>query len=263
VRTLTAALGELRSVAGVLRDERDTAPSRPVVVSGMLAEQLARLLADGAEPSAVLTSDTPRLTGSCVVVHIIAGDPSSADEDLALNADRAGIPIVLVQLWPQEDWTRPFLLTPFIVECSAGAGFPVPEIAGRIAQAVERPAALARRVPVLKQAVASRVVRATAIRAAILGIVGSRSRAARPLITLEQVRMLAELRNLVDAKDSRESLAALGGTAASVVSAGFVFREVARNARRVLPGPLANATVAAAGTWILGEAFRRLEQRLP
>jgi hypothetical protein len=75
--------------------------------------------------------------------------------------------------------------------------------------------------------------------------------------------MLAELRNLEDAKDGRESLAVLGGIAASTVALGFVFRGVARNAQRALPGPLSNAAVAAAGTWILGEAFRRLGDRLP
>ena len=263
MRSLIPALREVRSVAGVLRDGLDSTPVGPVLVSGMLAEQLARLLADGSEPGAVITGDVSRLPGSSVVVHIVAGDPSSGDEDLVRSADRADIPVVLVQLWPQVDWTPPFLLTPFVVECSAGAGFPVPDIAGRIAQAVERPAALARRVPVLKDSVAGRVVGSTAVRAAILGTVGARSRAARPVITLEQVRMLAELRGLEEAADDRESFAVLGGMAASVVALGFVLRGVARNAQRALPGPIANATVAAAGTWILGEAFRRLEHRLP
>lgn len=260
---ITAVLGELRGVAGAFRDERDTGPIGPLFVSGMLAEQLARLLAEGSEPGAVITGDTSRLAGSSVVVHVIAGDPSSTDEDLVRDANRAGIPIVLVQLWSQADWTPPFVLTPFVVECSPGTGFPVPEIADRIARAVERPAALARRVPVLKQTVARRAVGATAVRAAILGAIGARSKAARPQITLAQVRMLAELRNLEDGTDDRESLPALGGMATSVVSLGFVFRQAARNARRVLPSPLANAAVAATGTWIVGEAFRRFGDRLP
>jgi hypothetical protein len=263
VKALASALGEIRSVAGVLRDERSTERIGHVLVSGMLAEQLARLLADGAEPGAVVTGDTSQLAGSSVVVHVIAAEPSAADEDLVRQADRAGIPLVLVQLWPQADWTPPFLLTPFVVECSAGAGFPVPEIARSIAKGVETPAALARRVPVLKDIVARRAVATAAVRAAILGSRGSGSQGTRPLIALEQARLVGQLGNLEDTTDGNASLAALGGIAASVVAFGFVFRGVARNTRRVLPTPLANAAVAAAGTWIIGEAFRRLEHRLP
>ncbi len=260
---LTTALGEVRNVVGVLRDERDESPVGHLLVSGMLAEQLARLLAHGAQPGAVVTGDTSWLPGSAAIVHVIAGDPSTEDEDLVRRADTSDIPVVLVQLWPQERWTRPFLLSPFVVECSAGAGFPVPEITAEIARAVERSAVLARRVPVLKRSVAGRAVGAAAVRAAALGVIGARSRAARPLITLEQVRMLAELRNLDAAEDDREALAVLGSLAAFAVAAGFVFRAVARQAQHALPGPLANATVAAAGTWILGETLRRFGDRLP
>ena len=51
---------------------------------------------------------------------------------------------MIVQLWPQADWTTPFVLTPFVVECRAGEGFPVGEISGRIAEATENAAVSAR-----------------------------------------------------------------------------------------------------------------------
>jgi|GEM_PF-3923525 len=64
-------------------------------------------------------------------VRIVAGDPSPEDEALVAEAAREGIEVVIVQLWPQADWTRPFVLSPFVVECRAGEGFPVEEIADR------------------------------------------------------------------------------------------------------------------------------------
>ena len=137
MRSLAPAVGEVRRIAGAFRDELDTSPVGPVLVSGMLAEQLARLLAERAAPGAVITADVSRVTGSSVVVQVIAGDPSSEDEDVVRRAGRAGVPIVLVQLWPQAEWAKPFVLSPFVVECRAGEGFPVPEIAARIVEAVE------------------------------------------------------------------------------------------------------------------------------
>jgi hypothetical protein len=263
VRAPPAVLGEVRRVADAFRNEQDTSPVGPMLVSGMLAEQLARLLGEHAAPGAVIASDSARVTGSSVLVRVIAGDPSSADEDVVRSAAGEGIPVVLVQLWPQAAWTKPFVLSPFVVECRAGEGFPVPEIAARIAEAVERPASLARRVPALEPKVARRVVAAASVRAAILAAVGTRAKPARPLITLEQVRMLGELSNLSDGERSGESIPSLAGLAASTVACGFVFRGAARNVRRVLPAPLVNAAVAGAGTWLLGEAFRRFGNRLP
>lgn len=263
MRAPTAVLGEVRNVVDAFKDERDTAPVGPVLVNGMLAEQLARLLGEGAAAGAVVTGDSSRLRGSSLVVRIIAGDPSPADEELVRRAGTEDVPVVVVQLWPQAEWTKPFVLTPFVVECRAGEGFPVPEIAARIAEAAERPASLARRVPVLEPSVARRVVKAASIRAAILTAIGGRSGPTRPLLTLEQVRMLGELSNLGEGQGRDESLRTLGSLAASTIAFGFVFRGAARGVQRALPAPLANAAVAAAGTWLLGETFRRFGDRLP
>lgn len=258
-------LAEARSVVSTLREQLEPTFAGPLLVTGMLAEQLARELAQGASPGAVIADDASRLSRSAVVVHVIAGEPSFADRELVSEADDHGVPVVLVQLWPQEDWTPPFVLTPFVVECRAGQGFPIPEISRRIVEAVENPVSLARRVPVLEGPVGDSVVGATAIRAAILGVMGARSgarsQAARPLITLEQLRMIADLRMLRDVPAGSDALKSLGGIAVGLVGAGFFFRGAARNARRVFPAPLVNAGVAAAGTWAAGEAFRRLEAR--
>jgi len=252
---------ETRNLVRAMKDELGfVAPGR-IVVSGMLAEQLARQLSAGADPGAVIVGDTSQLAGAAAVVHVIAGEPSSADDALVQTADRVGVPVVLVQLWPQADWTRPFVLSPFVVECRTGEGFPLEEIAGRLAEAAEHGSALASRIPALHDAVTRSVVRGTTVRAALLGAAGSRMGASRPVLALEQARMLTRLRTMTGSASSEE-LPVLAGVAAAAVASSFALRGVARAARGFLPAPLANAAVAAAATWALGEALRRWGQVL-
>ena len=102
------------------------------------------------------------------------------------------------------------------------------------------------------------------VRTAILATLGKRSRPARPLITLEQIRMLAELRRLEQATPAsgQDALKEAAPFAAAALGAGFVFRQAATVARRVLPGDHHGCRIAAAGTWALGEAVRRYSNRL-
>ncbi len=105
------------------------------------------------------SSETLRaVLGAEVVVRVIAGDPTDADDRLVRAADAIGTPVVFVQLWPQANWRAPFVLSPFVVECRAGEGFPVADIARMIARSVANPEALAGRVPVLEQPVESSAV---------------------------------------------------------------------------------------------------------
>jgi len=60
-----------------------------------------------------------------------------------------------------------------------------------------------------------------------------------------------------------DELPVVGGSAAAVLASGFALRTAARTAGAVLPSPLVNAAIAAAGTWALARAFRLLEPRLP
>lgn len=260
-RNIGTVLLEVRNIASTLRHELDPAYAGPLLVTGMLAEQLARELARDASPGSVIAGDPSRLAGSAVVVHVIAGEPSQADDELVRDADSRSVPVVLVQLWPQEDWTQPFVLTPYVVECGPGKGFPISEIASRVVEAVENPTAVARRVPVLQDKVAEYVVGSASVRAGLLGVFGAKSRAVRPLITLEQLRMLAELRLLQDPSARSDELKPLVALAAPVVAAGFLFREAARSAQRALPAPVVNAAVAAVATVAVGEAFRRIDER--
>jgi hypothetical protein len=253
----TGLLFELRGLMEAIQEEASPEPARPIVVSGMLCEQLARELSVGAAPGAVLVADVGSRQPGEVRVHVMAGEPTTADEALVREADHDGTPVVLVQLWPQEQWTPPFVLTPFVVECRAGEGFPTEEIGRKIVEAAENWTQLARRVPVLHEIVADKLVRSSVIRAGLLGALGGRERESRSALTLEQTRTVARLQSLQGGLPSDE-LSAVAGAAASAVALGFLFREAASRARDVLPAPVANAAVAAAATWVLATAARRV-----
>lgn len=256
---MRALVHEARSALQTASDELSPANVGPIVVSGMLAEQLAKELGAGAAAGAVVIDEGGRASGAEVFVHVLAGEPSEADEILVREADRLGVPVLIVQLWPQADWTRPYVLTPFVVECAAGKGFPLREIADRIVEASEYGPVLASRVPELKEAVTYGVVRQAMARSVLLGVAGAGKRAARPLIALEQIRMLARLRSTTTRAAGSDETPVVAGGVAAVLAAGFALREVARAARAVLPEPVADAAVAAAGTWALARTLRLLE----
>jgi hypothetical protein len=254
---------EARSVVETARYELSPASPRPIVVSGMLAEQLTRELGAGASAGAVIVDDGAPFSAAEVLVRVLAGEPSEADESFVRTADQRRTPVVVVQLWPQAEWTRPYVLSPFVVECRAGEGFPLREIADRIIEASEHGPTLAARVPELKQTVSHGIVRHAVIRSAFLGIASSGRGGTRPLIALEQVRMLARLRATTTRSAGSDEMPLVASGAALALSAGFAFRGVARSVRQVLPTPIADAAVAAAGTWALAKALRILEARVP
>lgn len=255
-------LVEARSIVRALRANFDETLLGPVLVSGTLSEQLARELAAGAAPGAVIAAHASR-PGGAALVHVIAGEPAPADDELVRKADREGVPVVLVQLEPRAPWKQSFVLTPFVVECRAGEGFPLPEIAGSLVDATEYPVALARRIPVLQEAVTEAVLGTAAIRAGIIGALGARSKGTRPILALEQVRMLGELRAVHSDPAGGDALPVTLGISAATLGAGLVFRATARRAPAGLPAPVVGAAVAAAGTWALGQVYRRLEARIP
>jgi hypothetical protein len=252
---------EARGIARGLQGGMPGDQGRPVAVSGVLAEQLVRELDAGARSGAVqLGGDVPTAT-SDVEVRVIAGEPSDPDVAFVRAADRRGVPVVLVQLWPQADWTRPFVLSPFVVECEAGKGFPVREIADRIVEAAEHAPLLASGIPALRPSIERKIVRSSIVYIATLAAL-ERRRAARPLIVSEQVRMLARLSATGErGSGTFEEPAALGAATGALLASGFALREVARTTRFLLPAPVSNALVAAAGTWMLAAAARAFGSR--
>ena len=263
VADIRALAGEARHLGFALRDEVAGTDAGPLVVSGVLAEQLAKELGAASAPGAVVVGTGTAPANAEVRVHVIAGDPTAEDESLVGGSAALGVEVVLVELWPQADWTRPFVLSPFVVECRAGEGFPIREIADRIAQATENGAALASKVPVLVESVRSGLVKQAVIRSALIGLAGSRLGTSRPLLVREQARMVSRLRAVSSGPAVSDELPALAGGAAAMLASGFALRGIARSARTILPAPLAHAAVAAAGTWAFAKALQALEPRLP
>jgi hypothetical protein len=259
---LVAAALEAWNILRALRQERKVASVGPAVVSGMLAEQLAKELGAGAAPGSVIVADDPLGAGAPIAIRVIAGHPNAEDEAFVRAAERAEIPVVLVQLWPQENWREPYVLSPFVVECRTGEGFPIHTIAEVIVTAADDPTSIAGRIPVLKEPVARAVKRGAIARSALIGATVGRKGAARPILALEQVGVIARLRALEEPETAKEEqLPVVAGTAAATIAASYGFRKVARAGRRMLPARLADTAVAAGGTWALAEVFRRLEAR--
>jgi hypothetical protein len=257
-----AFVGELRSVGTTLTTDEHPTSVGPVGVSGMLAEQLVKELGAGAEPGAVVVGGAELVARADVLVRIVAGDPTPEDEALVRAADADGVPVVIVQLWPQADWTPPFVLTPFVVECRAGEGFPVGEIADRIVEASENGAVVASRAPAIAESSRSGLVTSAVIRSALIALAGPRLGVSRQLLTLEQLRMLMQLRTTSTGSPIADELPVRAGSAAAVLATGFALRGVARSLRTFLPSPVANVAVAAGGTWALAKAFELIEPRV-
>ena len=258
---LRAFVGEVKSLGFAVRDEIEPRRAGPVVVSGVLAEQLAKELGAGAAPGAVIVASNADLPHAAAHVRIIAGDPSPEDEALVATAARHNVEVVIVELWPQPDWTRPFVLSPFVVECRAGEGFPVAEISDRIVEATEDAPVLAAQVPVIADATRSWLVKRSVVRSAVIGFAGSRLGRSRPLLVLEQARLVSRLRAVSSGPAVSDELPVVAGSAAAVLASGFALRTAARSAGAVLPSPFVNAAVAAAGTWAFARAFRLVEER--
>jgi hypothetical protein len=259
---IVAAVIEARNLVSALREEQKVADIGPLVVSGMLAEQLAKELAAGAAAGAAIVSDDPRGVRAPVAIRVIAGHPNEEDDMFVQAAERAEIPVVLVQLWPQETWREPYVLSPFVVECKTGEGFPIPKIAGLIATAADDPTSLAARLPVLKDTIEGVVKRDALVRAAFVGATAGPKGAARPILALEQVSLISRLRALEEPETAKdEQVPVVMGTAAAAIAASYGFRGVARAARGMLPVRFADAAVAVGGTWLIAEVFRRLEAR--
>jgi hypothetical protein len=75
--------------------------------------------------------------------------------------------------------------------------------------------------------------------------------------------MVARLRAVSSGTAVSDELPVLAGGAAIVNASGFALRRAAHIAREFLPRPVADAAVAAAGTWALAKVFQLLEPRLP
>jgi uncharacterized protein (DUF697 family) len=242
------------TVWGLVKELRNAAEdTRPLVISGPLAAQLEKELSHGAASGTVRVDGRPE--DAAVLVRVLAGAPTPEDEKVLRAAERADVPVVVVQTGT-EFFDVPYVLATEIIMCSPGSGFPVEEIARAIAARIaESGPALAARLPVIREPVSETLIekfsRQNTIAAVAIFIPG----ADFPVLTLNQIRLVLRLASAhgveVDQDRWPEVLATIG--------AGLGFRTVARQLLGVVPvaGWLVKGTVAYAGTRAVGEAAHR------
>jgi hypothetical protein len=243
---------DVREVVGMLRDTRRRSESRrPLVVDGVLARELARILAAGGDPAAVQVGGDPRRAEAYIVV--LAGAAGDQQVESLRRAARALVPVLAVQTAPSETGEVPYVPATEVIVCAPGQGFPLGEIAHTLARVLDHDAvALASRLPALRPAVAKRLVEHGSLKAGLSGLLAARRRELFPLLVLEQLRLALDLSVAGGRQLGRERAPEL----AAVVATGLGVRTAVR--RLGLQG---SAVVAALSAYVvtraLGEAARR------
>ena len=252
------------AVLGVLKELRASAKQdEPLVVSGAneLVRVLARELARGGVATAI--REQGPIEGAAALVHVLAGTVDADDEKTLKEAARARIPIVAVVTGPAEPAHVPYVLDENVVRVGSGTGFPVEEIAERLARTLgEAGTPLAARLPVLRRPVCEELIRKFSRQNAIIGVAVFVPGADLPVLTLNQVRLVLRIADAYGFEIDKERLPEVLG----VVGSGLGFRAIARQAIGAVPvvGWAVKGVIAYAGTRALGEAaMRYFERRAP
>lgn len=246
----------LRDLVGHLREVRaDAEPAGVLAVTGPRAAELAEALARDGERSLVrVTTDT---SGAAGLVVCVDGGASPRDETAMRRATRAGVPVVAVQLGDPS--TRlAYALPGDTVVASPGAPLPVHAIATALAATLRGDgAALAGRLPVLREPVARRRAREAAFQAAALAGLGRGRSPLLPVVALLQARLLRQLaivRGGATPADPGAIASSVGPELGAALATGLACRGVAR--RLPFRGRATDAVVAFAGTAALAAAER-------
>ena len=253
------------SVLGLVQGLRSSARSdRPLVVSGpdalvsLLVEELTR----GGVAAAV--REQGPLKGAAALVLVLGGAPTTDGERLLHEASRARLPVVAVV--PTSIGAAkhvPYVLDENLVRLPGAAGFPVDEIAKRLARVLgEEATPLAARLPVLREAVCEELIRKFSRQNGVLGVLVFVPGADLPILTANQVRLVLRIADAHGFEIDRERLPEV----LAVVASGLGFRALARKAIAYVPfvGWVVKGAVAYTATRALGEAaVRHFERRAP
>jgi hypothetical protein len=230
---------------------------RPLLVTGVLAEQLVAALADGGDRSLVATSGDP--AEAAAVVRVVAGAATAGDEAHLRAATRALVPVVVVQTGISAV-RLPYVLATDVVDVPPGHGFPVDEIAAALAAALgPEGAPLAARLPRLRPAVERRRRFDGALSAGALAALARGGGPHLPVLALAQARMLTDLAVAGGARTPRDTRAAAetaGPMLAAAVATGLVARTLVR--RSPVGGRVFRGLVAAGATTALASFAGRI-----
>ena len=244
------------AVVGLVRELQASAgPLRPLQVSGVLAEQLARELRAGGEERHVRVDGDPASASALVVV--LGGAATQDDERVLRAAARARTPSIAVQTGRDADLDVPYVFATDIVVCPPGEGFPVDRIAEALAVRLgEDGTRLAAKLPVLREAVCQWLISSFARKNGLIGTFVFVPGTDMPVLTLNQLRLVLRIAAAhdveIDEQRAPEILATIGG--------GFLFRALARSMLGFVPfaGWAIKGTIAYGGTQALGQgALRR------
>jgi uncharacterized protein (DUF697 family) len=253
-------------VAGLLRELRATAVAdRPLVVAGAhgLVVALRRELVRGGVAEAV--REQGPVEGAAALVYVLADELDDAGERALREADRARLPIVCVAVGPAAAGARevPYVLAENLLRVRGGAGFPLEEIAGRLARGLgERATPLAARLPVLRRAVCEVLISRFSRQNALIGAAVFVPGADLPALTLNQIRLVLRIADAHGFEVDRERLPEL----LAVIGGGLGLRALARQALGLVPvaGWAVKGGIAYAGTRAVGEAaLRYFDRRAP
>jgi uncharacterized protein (DUF697 family) len=252
------------AVLGVLKELRAGARSdQRLVVAGAreLAGVLGRELVRGGVASAVVEHGP--VEGAAALVHVLAASPSSDEEKLLKEAARKRIPIVAVVTGPDPGGHVPYVLDRNVVRVASGTGFPVDEIARRLAAVLgESGTPLAARLPVLRRAVCDELIRRISRQNGVVGVAFFVPGADLPVLTLNQIRLVLRIADAYGFEIDRERLPEV----LSVIGSGLGLRAIARRSIGLVPllGWAVKGTIAYTATRALGEAaVRYFERRAP
>jgi uncharacterized protein (DUF697 family) len=247
-----------RSLLSVVKSLRTSARTdRPLVVSGpsALVQILVKELTRGGVPAAV--REQGPLKGASALIHVVAGSPTSEDERLLGEAARARVPIVaVVPSAAAVPGHLPYVLDENVVRVAGGTGFPLDEIARRIARQLgEEATPLAARLPVLRKAVCDELIRRFSRRNGLIGAAVFVPGADLPILTVNQVRLVLRIADAYGFEIDRDRIPEV----LAVIGSGLGFRALARRTIGYVPvvGWAIKGGIAYTGTRALGEAAVR------
>ena len=240
---------------GLVRDVRGLEQSRAIVVAGHGAQALATALSENGDPRAIAVNGDP--DRPVAAIRLLDGAPTDADLAVLRRLARGGVPLLVVQRGRAAQ--VPYVLPHDVIDAPGGE-IPVDRVARSLAAALAPgdAAALAARLPVLREAVERRIVQRTALANAGIGVAPWRREAHMPLMTVAQARMLLELGaaagNTLPHEPQALALAA-GPALAGSVGTGRGFRLLPPPAA---PRPAGFRPLAYAGTYALGKLRMRI-----
>jgi uncharacterized protein (DUF697 family) len=241
------------AVFGVVKELR-AADERPILVAGILADELARELTAGGDPTAVRRGGSPEDVEA--LVYVVGDSITEQDERVLKSARRARVPIILLTAGREPLEDIPYVLATDIVRVEPGHGFPLDRLGEALARRLgEKATSLARRLPVLRGPIVEKLVESFSRKNGILGAAIFIPGADFPVLTLNQLRMVLRICAAHGLAVDRERAPEIVAT----VAAGLGFRTLARSLVGLVPvgGWAVKGAVAYTGTRAVGEASVR------